>query len=176
MKFGMVLLPALALLSALHAPSAIAQSTPPDLNKGVSNAGKAKPPKGKMRIVVDGKVMEASENRVQCMLVGLGPNMAQGVITGGKAPDFNLSYTFVAAPKLGDVLEKKGSTPILGASMTMGGVGYNSIPGGSAQLKVTKMTKDGNNVYVAATFSAKLVGPDGKTIAISDGTCESGYL
>jgi hypothetical protein len=148
----------------------------PDATKGLSNAGQAKPPKGTMRFKVDGVAMEASENQVQCMLVGMGPSMAQGVITGRKSPGFLLTYTFIAAPVVGDVPEKKGSTPILGANFIKDGVSYDSMPNGKASLKVAKMTKDGNNIYVSVTFSATLQSADGKKLTISEGLCESAYL
>lgn len=165
-----------SIVLGLMSTTTVAQNAPPDAKKGVANAGQAKQPKGKLRFTVDGTVHEASESRVQCMFVGMGGNMAQGMVLGGKAPDFKIEFTFFGAPVVGDVPARKGSVPTISAKLDKGGVSYLSAPGGQAELNIQKVTKDGNNAYIAAKFNATLKSQDGKTVKVTDGTCESAYL
>jgi hypothetical protein len=142
---------------------------------GISNAGKAKPPKGKMSFEVDGVLFAADENQVQSMLVGMGSNMAQAVITGRKG-SATVTVVFIGTPEIGNVPSKKYGAPNIGIQFIKDGVTYSDLTATHTKLAITRIRKDGANYYVAGTFSTKLTDQKGKSITITNGAFESAYL
>jgi hypothetical protein len=142
---------------------------------GINNAGKARPPKGKMSFEVDGTPFAADENQVQSMLVGMGSNMAQAVITGRKG-SATITFVFIGAPAIGNVPSQKYGAPNIGVQFIKDGVNYSDLKATNTKLAITRIRKDGANYYVAGTFSAKLTDPKGRTITITNGAFESAYL
>lgn len=159
----------------LNLHSVSAQIKAPSEKEGVSHAGKAKPPRGKMTFLMDGKSITSSETQVQSMMVGLGPEMAQAVITGGNK-DVKINIVFIGKPELGEATPKKGSVVNIGISVIKGGTSYSNMSGGATSLSITKITKDRNNFYIAGTFSCELKDSKGVTIKITEGKFESAYL
>ncbi len=139
----------------------------------IGNATKAKMPKGKMSFVVDGKTITIPENSVQCMYVGMNSTMAQSVISGGS----QVIITHMGIPKIGEI-KNSGSIPTIGIQITVGGVAYtNMMNGGTVNFSITKIKPDGNNYYVAGTFSGILKTLDRKkSITVTSGFFESAYL
>jgi hypothetical protein len=156
-------------------------SKDPNSTKGttISNAGKAKAPKGTLTFKMDGKSMTASENTVQTMFIGMGmPEMAQGMISG-RGGQFSISATFMTAPKEGVVPSKNiAGMPSVGFALILNGEQFNNDAKNPFEIKITKITKDGNNYYTAGTFSGKLtsIRDKSKIITISDGLFQSGHL
>jgi hypothetical protein len=139
----------------------------------LSNAGKAKQPKGKMSFVVGGQLINIDENMVQCMYVGMNSTMAQSVISGGN----QVTIVHMGIPKVGEVkIESIAGMPSVGVQVIIDGAQYNNKKATDAKLALTKVTQDGKNYYVAGTFGGTLVNSDGsKTITVTDGVFESAY-
>jgi hypothetical protein len=173
----------LLLAANVYADAAIAQQTNKQKNNATADAGKdnrlknagvAKKPKGKMSYVVDGKLITVSENRVQCMYVGMNGSMAQSVISGGN----QVTIVHMGIPKVGPVEIElvAGVAPSVGIQVVVDGVRYNNKKANDATLTLTKVKPDGKNWYVAGTFSGTLTSGDGlKKITITNGVFESAY-
>jgi hypothetical protein len=139
----------------------------------VGNATKAKMPKGKMSFLLDGKTITLPENSVQCMYVGMNSTMAQAVISGGN----QVSITHMGKPQIGEI-KNTGSIPTVALQVIVAGEPYtNVMNGGTVKFTITKIKPDGNNYYVAGTFSGTLKTADRKkSITITNGVFESAYL
>jgi hypothetical protein len=164
-----------AAIAVLIKVEVVAQTKTPSQKETISNAGKAKPPKGKLNFKLDGTLVITPENKVQCMLVGMGNDMAQSVISA-TTKDLQLTVVYVGKPAIGEVPEKKGSVPNIGFSITKNGVMYSNMLGGTVKLIITKITPDGKNYYAGGTFTAELKSKDGKVMKVTEGTFESAYL
>jgi hypothetical protein len=141
----------------------------------ISNATKAKMPKGTLSFTVDGKKYTASENKVQCMFVSMGsPSMAQGMISGNGS-NFSVSGIMMTAPKTG-TLKGKGVAATTGMSIILNGKQYMSNLGGEITINIEKITPDGSNHYIGGTFNGMFKSNDGSVINVKDGLFMSGYL
>jgi hypothetical protein len=142
---------------------------------GTRNAGKAKPPKGKLSCTIDGTSFVANETTVQCMFVGLGkPDFAQGIISSS-ANGTQITASFMGKPAVGVFKGSKISDPI-GLSITNDGVQYNSALGGKVTIDVIKIKAEGSNFYIGGTFTGTLKSTNGNIINVTDGIFESAYL
>jgi hypothetical protein len=141
----------------------------------LSNAGKAKVPLGKIKFTMNGTSVETPQNQNQCMIVGMGNEYGQLMVSGGN----KISIIYVGKQKIGPVeIRKTAGMPNVGLQITDNGIQYtNMTSGGDVKLEITKMTPDGNNTYIAGTFSGTLKSLDGKkTMVVSNGAFESGYV
>jgi hypothetical protein len=141
----------------------------------IGNATKAKMPKGSLSFTIDGKKYTASENKVQCMFIGMGtPSMAQGMISGN-GTNFSVSGIMMTAPKTG-TLKGKGVAATTGMSITLNGKQYMSNLGGEVTINIEKITPDGSNHYIGGTFNGIFKANDGSIVNIKDGSFMSGHL
>lgn len=154
---------------------AAANETPQPAENAISNAGKAKRPKGTLTFTINGQAFAAAENTVQCMFIGMGGGgMAQGMISGSGG-GISVSGVMMGKPQTG-VMKATGSGAALGITIVKDGVEYQSMPAGKLTITVTRIQPDGNNHYIGGTFSGTFKSKDGKSISITDGVFESAYL
>lgn len=140
----------------------------------INNAYKAKRPSGIIKFDLNGVNVATLQNQNQCMIIGMGNDYGQLMVSGGNL----LTITYVGKPKLGVIeVNKIGDIPNLGFQIIEKGIIYNNMHGGSALVEISKMKKDGNNIYIAGKFSGTLKSQDGKkTISISNGIFKSDYV
>jgi hypothetical protein len=138
------------------------------------NAGAAKMPKGKIKYSIDGTLVELPDNQNQCMIIGMGKDYGQLLVSGGN----KLTVIYVGKPKLGPIeIRKTAGIPDLGLQIIDNGIEYSNRQSNDLKFEITKMTPDGNNTYIAGTFSGTLKSADGqKTIVVSNGSFESAYV
>lgn len=150
------------------------QGNKPSTSQGVGNAGKAKRPLGKIKFTMDGQAKETPQNQNQCMIIGMGNDYGQLMVSGGNT----VTITYVGKTKIGPVaIKKTAGMPNVSLQVIEGGIAYTNMMGGDVKLEITKMTPDGNNIYIAGIFSGTVKSPDGKkTLVITNGTFESGYV
>lgn len=142
---------------------------------GLENAGKAKRPKGSLSFEIDKTKIIASENTVQCMFVGMGSNMAQGMIMG-RSENCSINIVFFDTPKVGEIDADKNIGKSLGVEISREGKSFSNLYGGEIKLSITSIKKDGNNHYISGKFSGTLTSSDGKTVTVSNGAFGSAYL
>jgi hypothetical protein len=144
------------------------------VNTAITNATKAKMPKGTLSFKGNDKTYTARENQVQCMFVGMGmPNMAQGMISA-RGADFNISGVMMTEPKIGKLkIDKR--IPTIGMVITINGEDYKSSPN-DLEIKIDHIKPDGGNHYIGGTFSGTFISVKGQSIKVTEGKYRSAYL
>jgi hypothetical protein len=140
----------------------------------INNAGKAKRPAGKISFKIDGKSVTTPDHQNQCMIVGMGHDYGQYMVSGGKT----ISIIYVGKPAIGEIIVKKtAGLPNLGMQILDGNIAYSNMHGGNISMEITKMVKDGDNYYIAGKFSGILKDQNrSKSITVTEGIFESAYV
>jgi hypothetical protein len=141
---------------------------------GLKNASKAKAPKAKINFIANGHSVSLPENQSQCMVVGMGNNYGQLVLSGAN----KFTVVYVGTIKIGqiDIFETAGM-PNLGVSYTENGITYYNKRAKDLKIEITKMSPEGNNFYVSGKFNGVLTSREGnKTLKIDNGIFESAYV
>jgi hypothetical protein len=139
----------------------------------IENAGASKRPSGTIKFKVNNENIDLPKNQNQCMIVGMGNDYGQLTVSGGNT----LTIIYVGNLKLGVIpVHRVAGMPDLGLQVIYKGEAYNTKDDDPI-VEITKMTKDGNNYYIAGKFSGVLKTMDGKkSINVSDGIFESDYV
>lgn len=140
----------------------------------LENAGKAKLPSGIIKYTINGVTTETPKNQNQCMIIGMGNDYGQLMVSGGN----KVTIVYVGKLKLGVIeVHKVAGMPDLGLQIIHEGETYNNLKDTNPIVEITKMTQDGNNFYVAGKFSGTIKTSDGKkSITVTDGIFESTYV